>query len=283
MVNDATRGGAEARTSRAHVKNGRIAVDATSSNEVRSPYVPKLPDLLTNLEIQHEWDWAYEHFEKTVSEIIRTFAARDVCELGGGRTPFFSGERVREANLRYVVNDISAAELDRSPEWVNKACFDVSGPDIPDVFNERFDFVFSHMLMEHVKDGNLAHKNVFNMLRPGGVYFHFHPVLYSPAVVANWLFPEWLSKRILRLLQPNRHDEGYPKFPAAYSFCAVNKKTITMVRSLGFREVALIPFYGNDYLKKLPLLQKLDYTMSTHAKRTGKAYLASLCYSIGVK
>ena len=46
------------------------------------------------------------------------------------------------------------------------------------------------MLAEHVPDGYRFHSNLFELLKPGGVAFHFMPTLYSPPFVINRLLPE---------------------------------------------------------------------------------------------
>jgi len=232
---------------------------------------------------QGHWTWAYDNFDAVVSRLISEFSLVDVCELGGGRSPKFSEATIASQGLRYVVNDISSAELARAPAWVEKAQFDLASPALPEAYHRRFDLVFSHMLMEHVRDCAVAYRNIYAMLRPGGIFFNFHPVLYSPALVFNWVMPETLTKRILLFLQPNRHDEGYPKFPARYSYCVVSPKTERMLQDIGFTETILVPFYGNDYLKKLPPLQAIEDWMSGYAMREDKRLLASLCYSLGRK
>ncbi|MCU0892881.1 MAG: glycosyltransferase [Rhodospirillales bacterium] len=260
----------------ADYENNIIAVndDATSKT---------LPSLIADLRIRNDWAWSQDHFADTAMKIIRNFSVQEVCELGGGRAPFLSRDFVNDTGVRYVVNDVSASELERAPSWIERGLFDIAAPEVPPQFRCRFDFIFSKMLLEHVHDGKAAHANVFSMLRPGGIYFHFHPVLFSPAISFNRLMPEWMTRRVLRLLQPCRHDDGCPKFPARYSYCFVNEATKGMLCSLGFREVALIPFYGNDYLKRFPYLQSIEDIVSRYAMRTNKRYLASLCYSLGVR
>jgi SAM-dependent methyltransferase len=240
----------------------------------------ELSAFLASLEIDQQYRWAYDNFEHIVAGLIREFGFKDVCELGGGRRPFLSRERITELNLDYVVNDIDASELSRAPYELAKACFDLSAITLPAEFHERFDFVFSHMLMEHVSDGRMAYRNIFRMLRDKGVFFNLHPVLYSPAMVLNWIMPEKITEPFLRLLQPHR---GSRKFPAHYSYCVVSGKTKQMLHEVGFREVFLLPFYGHDYLRRVPMLQSVDDALSGFARRRGLNLLATLCFTIGRK
>lgn len=238
---------------------------------------------IARLDVSQSWRRAYDSFEALVLDLIRELAVKRVCQLGGGRTPMFTRDVVEALGLNYVVNDISAAELARAPAWVGKAQFNLSVQSLPEEHRERFDFVFSHMLMEHVSDAKQAYRNIHAMLRPGGAVFNFHPVLYSPALVLNWLMPEALTKRILLLLQPHRHDKGYPKFPAYYSYCVVGRKSETMLRGAGFGEFLTIHFYGNDYLKRVPALQRLEDRFSNYAMRAKKTYLSPLSYTLAAK
>jgi SAM-dependent methyltransferase len=239
-----------------------------------------LTSFLASLDIDQGYRWAHDNFERVVTSFIREFSTTDVCELGGGRRPFLSPERIAELGINYIVNDIDASELSRAPCELAKACFDLSAIAIPMEFHERFDFVFSHMLMEHVPDGRRAYRNICRMLKSDGVFLNLHPVLYSPAMIFNWIMPTKITEPLLRILQPHR---GSRKFPAHYSYCVVSKKTKKMLYEVGFREVFLLPFYGHDYLKRAPILQSVDDAFSGLARRRGLTLLATLCFAIGRK
>jgi SAM-dependent methyltransferase len=243
----------------------------------------ELASYLASLDIDQDWRWAYRNFEGVVTGLIREFRLKDVCELGGGRRPFLSREQIYDLDVNYVINDIAAGELGRAPGELAKACFDLAAVNLPTEFHKHFDFVFSRMLMEHVSDGRQAYKNIFHMLKDDGIFFNFHPVLYSMALTMNWLTPEKLSKPILRHFQPHRHDDDRPKFPARYSYCVINRKNEGMLRAAGFREVFLLPFYGHDYFKRVPILQSVSDVVTDCVRRSGIHRLATLCFAIGRK
>jgi hypothetical protein len=48
-----------------------------------------------------------------------------------------------------------------------------------------------------------------------------------------------------------------PKFPAHYSWCFATAKTSDMLRTVGFTETQVIPFYGHIYYDKIPLAKQL--------------------------
>lgn len=105
-------------------ENNIIAVnnDATSKT---------LPSLIADLGIRNDWAWSQDHFADTAMKIIHNFSAQEVCELGGGRAPFLSRDFVNDTGVRYVVNDVSAAELERAPGWIERGLFDIAAPEVP--------------------------------------------------------------------------------------------------------------------------------------------------------
>jgi SAM-dependent methyltransferase len=194
--------------------------------------------------------WAFENYKNVVETLVRARGARTVLELGGGGSPLFGAEEIARLGVRYTVNDISEARLSEAPESVCKACFDVGGDRIP---SERFDFVFSKMLMEHVRNGARAHRNVFELLEPGGLAVHFFPTLYAPPFVLNKLLPLDLSRKVLGMLVPYRVRER-TVFPAYYSWC--------YGRAIGYARVRLIRFYDTNYLDALPVVRTIHTSFS---------------------
>ena len=230
---------------------------------------------------QHDWAWA--NYKETVRNLIRHSSARSVAEIGGGRRPLFRREEIDEIGVAFAVNDISQRELDRAPTWLHKSCFDIAGPVVPDGEEGRYDLVTSKMVMEHVRHGEQAYRNIYRMLKPGGVFFNFHPVLYSPPFVLNWVLPERASQKVLSTIFPVRKDDGIPKFPAHYSFCVISDRTEGMLSSIGFTEVALLPIYGHRYFRKIPLLREADAALTGYARDRAWRKLASYCYALGRK
>src|SRR5690606_31706782 len=150
--------------------------------------------------------------------------------------------------VEYTVMDVSQHELDLAPEGYRTLCYDVCDPEVARL-GERFDLVLSRMVAEHVPDGEAMHRNVFRMLRPGGVAFHFFPTLYTPVFLANRLMPE----RVTRAVQRRIADREQPKFPAVYSMCrGPTPRARAALERIGYEVREYRPFYGSDYLKGLP-------------------------------
>ena len=78
-----------------------------------------------------------------------------------------------------------------------------------------FDLAFSRMVFEHVADGQRAWNNLYELLAPGGVALAFIPTLYSFPFVVNWLLPDDVAAKIVKLLYRNRTDDEDPVFPGA--------------------------------------------------------------------
>jgi 2-polyprenyl-3-methyl-5-hydroxy-6-metoxy-1,4-benzoquinol methylase len=221
---------------------------------------------------------ARNDFKRIVRELCASYECPDVLEVGGGARPLFARE-AWPTNLRsYTINDVSQLELDKAPPYFAKACFDICDPK--EELAGRFDVIFSKHVAEHVSDGERMHRNVYDMLRPGGVAFHFFPTLYSLPMLVNWLIPEGLSRASLFLMRPGRR-EANSKFPALYSWCAGSNNTIReQIKSVGFSNVQVVRFYDHDYLKRFAVLRSVEKAWVDVVKRSGITQLGSCAYVI---
>ena len=85
---------------------------------------------------------------------------------------------VRTQRLKYSILDISAKELAKAPAHCEKIQIDITAPldeFCRKVGRDRFDLVFSHMFLEHIRTPEPAHRNIHAMLRAGGIAVHFYP------------------------------------------------------------------------------------------------------------
>ena len=216
---------------------------------------------------------AFEEFRTECERLMVSCEARVVCEVGAGRSPLLEVEDVRRLGLDYTLVDISAAELSQAPAGFKTLCLDICSVQSEQI-RERFDFLFSKMVAEHVRSGEAMHRNVYAMLKPGGVAFHFFPTLYHPAFVANYLLPEIVSRPIVRRFRPH-----HVKFHARYSKCfGPTRRMRDFLIGLGYDIVYHRAFYGTWYFKKVPLLRSLDGALSSWAARRRSPYLTSFAY-----
>ena len=236
--------------------------------------------------------WAWDNYKPALVAFVETLRQAGRCgedgrvrlmEIGGGRGPQFTPEEAEKLGIALTVNDIDARELSLAPKGFATACFSIAG-DVDPALEAKFDFIFSRMVFEHVKDAPQAWRNVANLLAPGGVALAFHPTLYSPPFIVNWLAPEAFSARLLKLFFPWRHDGDYPKFPARYEMCVAEPRFVApKLRGYGFSESLIAPFYGHGYLRAVPVLRDIEGALHVWAERNDVRWLSSYALTVARK
>ena len=114
------------------------------------------------------------YFPTLVRILAEDQALQSVCDFGGGANPVLSLEVIEALGLRYLVVDVSAEELAKTPAGYQTCRTDVTVP-ATDFDGERFDLVVSKFVAEHVDDPQAFHHAVWRALRPGGFAAHFFP------------------------------------------------------------------------------------------------------------
>jgi SAM-dependent methyltransferase len=221
-------------------------------------------------------DWAWDNYKQMLVVLTNVYGLSRLCEIGGGRDPSFTAEEVAALGVTLTINDISASELAKAPPGFPTACFDIAG-DLSGIAPEQFDLMFSRMVFEHIKDVRQAWRNIHRLLVPGGVAIAFFPTLYALPFAVNHAMPEWLSSAIVHTFYPNRGEAvDDPKFPAVYDWCFSSEdKIVPMLQACGFSEVAIQPFWGHGYFKRLPIARQLDEAFNAlAAKRDWRAMTA---------
>jgi SAM-dependent methyltransferase len=233
------------------------------------------------MEIAKSWRASRDDYRDTLISTLARFPEADILELGGGRRPSFSLSEM-PANVRsYTVNDVSEAELSLAPPEYKKACFDVSGDAT--AFTGQFDFVFSRFLAEHVADGKALHRNVFDVLKPGGIAFHLIPTLYASPFIVNRFLPEAAGRRILSKFFPYRKDKS-PKFPAYYSYCEGDTPRMRRLFSeIGYSALEIRSFYGHYYYDKVPGLREIENAISSLAAKNDWTWYSSYAFILAQK
>ncbi len=115
------------------------------------------------------------------------------------------------------------------------------------------------MVGEHIQDGRQFHRNLFNMLKPGGISMHCLAALGTVPFVVNRLLPDALSTRLLDLVGPrDKHLQG--KFHAYYSWSrGPTQKMLSDFRGLGFEILQYTGYFGHAYYRlRLPFLEPLE-------------------------
>jgi len=241
---------------------------------------PVLGPALAALGVENHERWAWDNYKRVVRDLCGSLGAHRIVEIGGGRDPLFSRSEIATLGVDMTVNDILPGELAVLPAGYRTACFDVAG-DISSVVHLRnsFDLAFSRMVFEHVEDGQRAWANLYQLLAPGGVALAFVPTLYSVPFVINWLLPDKLAAAIVKRLFSNRTDDEDPVFPARYSWTfASDRRMRPMLSAIGYREVAILPFYGHGYYESFPVIRDLHKWFTAIARRHDWQILASYAY-----
>ncbi len=232
--------------------------------------------------LEHTSHFAWSNYKAEIARLIASKSRPDIIEIGAGRNPLFSDTDLPESVGSYTIGDISRKELDLAPGSWNKFCFDICG-DVSSI-SARFDMAFTRMLAEHVPDGYRFHSNVFSLLKPGGIAFHFMPTLYSPPFLINKILPERLTRAVLGAFFSNRNDAEIPKFPARYSMCyGKSARLIQRFLSIGYTGVDIRTFYGHGYFSRIPILRELDDAMSSLACKRGWTLLGAYAFVMLVK
>lgn len=242
----------------------------------------ELVDFAGTLAAGRDFRWACQNFDGLIRDWIEYRQPKTFLEIGGGRTPLLLPKEISfHAGMRYIVNDISDSELARLDDKYERARFDVQSREPLPLADGSCDLITAKMVFEHLSDPQQAYRNIHALLRPGGCFFSLMPTLFSPPFVANWILPEKASSRILQAFYPRRNDDEAPKFPAYYRWCRASSQYLSdRLRPIGFASVGVIPFYGHDYFRRIPIVRSVDDWVRSSAAAHGRTRLASYAYVI---
>jgi ubiquinone/menaquinone biosynthesis C-methylase UbiE len=224
---------------------------------------------ITYLHSNNEW-YEYSAF---IQSLIQEYGAQKICDVGGGANPVLSLQFVNDNQLDCTVLDISSVELEKAPKEYKKLVQDIEAESC--VPTEQFDFLVTKMMAEHLRNGKLFHKNIFSMLKPGGVAVHYFPTLYALPFLVNRLTPEWLSSVLLDMFLPrDRYQLG--KFPAFYSWCyGPTPSMLAMLTEIGYEIVQYKGFFGNMYYTRVPVFRSLHQVYTQYLTKHPCPYLTS--------
>jgi hypothetical protein len=114
------------------------------------------------------------------------------------------------------------------------------------------------MVGEHITDAKTFHQNVFNILNNNGISFHCFSTLYSFPFLVNKIIPAGFSEFILDKISP-RDKHFHDKFKAHYDWSrGPSKHMILQFENIGFEVIEYIGYFGHNYYKKFPVLNRLE-------------------------
>ena len=221
---------------------------------------------------------AWSEFPRLVERLIKENKTRQVCDVGGGANPVLTIDQLQNNQVECTILDISNEELEKAPAGYRRLQQDIEARDFP--LHECFDLVVTQMLAEHIHDGKVFHKNVYYLLKPGGIAVHFLPTLYSLPFVANKLIPERISSTLIDLFAPReRYQQG--KFPAYYSWCyGPTWPMLRMLRTIGFEIVEFRGLMGHSYFDRVPVIREFHRSLSRFMVMHPSPYLTSFAQVI---
>ena len=219
---------------------------------------------------QNENEWA--EYSLFIQDWVERFSPKIVCEVGGGANPALPLEFIVHRGLKYTLLDISAEELAKAPSEYQKIVQDIEA-EISS--KEECDFLFTKMLAEHIHNGRRFHKNVFDLLKPGGIAVHYFPTLYTLPFVVNKIVPERLSSYLLNIFAP-RERFRLGKFPAYYDWCyGPTPRMINMLNGIGFEILEYRGLIGHKYFDRIPLAREIHNAYSKFLAKHPSPYLTS--------
>ena len=150
-----------------------------------------------------------------ILQIIKENNIKKILEIGSGANPTLDVNTVREFNLDYTTSDVDENELNKADNIYKKLVLDLSKRKINTV--DKYDLIFSRMVGEHISNGGMFHKNIYNLLKPDGMSVHCFSTLYAFPFLLNRCLPEKLADILLGKFAP-RDEEKHGKFKAYYSW-----------------------------------------------------------------
>ncbi|HEY3854069.1 MAG TPA: methyltransferase domain-containing protein [Verrucomicrobiae bacterium] len=223
------------------------------------------------------WDLAPE----AVKKLLQEFRSKRILEIGSGARPTIPIEFVKGAGLEYTTNDVSESELTKADPGYKKLLLDMGCASLPGELTGRYDFIFSRMVNEHVKNGENYYRNIHAMLAPGGITVHWFSTLYALPFLMNWLLPDKLSDVLLSIFASrDRHLQG--KFVAHYSWCrGPSPRSIRRFEEIGFKVLRYNGYFGHSYYaRRLQFLDKLEKKKMTWLARHPQAWACSYAHII---
>lgn len=213
------------------------------------------------------------HFKAMLHHYIAQPETHDILEIGAGANPRLDVHELQNYHCSYTILDSSQRELDKAPSELTKICADITAPHV--YTPQQYDLIFSHTVAEHVDDAHRFHKNIFNLLKPGGYAIHFFPNLFTLPSLVNKFLPEWLRSTLLRSVVPR--DEQQEKYVAHYHWCTGPTPTqIMRLLNHSYHIEEYRVFYGHDfYYTRFPLLRRLHIRKATWCAENGVSFFGS--------
>jgi SAM-dependent methyltransferase len=201
------------------------------------------------------WVMAEDYFKSVIAE----HNCRRILEVGAGANPTLSPQFAQATGLSYVASDLSAKELQKRDIAFERLVLDLSAKTIDPALTGTFDCVLSRMVAEHIRDGDQYHRNIYKVLRPGGISAQCFSCLWALPFAVNRVLPEKLGSVLQNIFSP-RDEHLHGKFKAYYSWSrGPTNSMIRRFQKIGFEVIAYTGYFGHWYYQvRLPWLHQLE-------------------------
>jgi len=149
--------------------------------------------------------------------------------------------------------------LERSKGDFRSLKIDLSSSECElDNYLTSFDLIFTHMVLEHVKNPSVFHENCMKILKEDGQVVHFFATKYSVHTILNQLLPERLTDWLVFKFQTRKKDT-HDKYKAYYRWCfGPTKSNIARLEGAGYKILDYKGFLGHTYLNKFKALYAIE-------------------------
>lgn len=162
-----------------------------------------------------------EIFQKRIQNEVSL--AQNILEIGGSNRPYLQ----KSERYNYIGIDV-----DDSKDYSD--CYnDIYIGDIKKYNQLHFDLIFSHFLMEHVKDVREMYFHQIRILKPGGKIIHVYPMGWHPFSICTKIVQNLgITRVLIKLLRPETLEvNGYHTYydcgnPRALKKCLSSFKNI---------------------------------------------------------
>lgn len=131
-----------------------------------------------------------------------------ILEVGGIDRP------VLKKGLAYSYDGI---DVDHTMEC-NKIYDNFYQQSIEEKLPNKYDVIFSKLVLEHVKDNFRSWSNMYNSLNESGVCLHLLPAGLHPFSIINRFIGNFLQQKLIPYLRPDAKNTGYK----AYYHCCTS-------------------------------------------------------------
>lgn len=157
----------------------------------------------------------FHMFNDKIASLIKPGMA--VLEQGCGRTAPILSKMIDKGADLYGLDLVEFRGDHPALHLVNG---DISSVPFED---EKFDLVYSRSVMEHVERPDLAFRETYRVLKPGGVWVFLTPNMWDYVSVISRMIPNNLHGKVVKYVQGRPEEDTFPTVYGCNSKSQVRK------------------------------------------------------------